>query len=176
MPLGLQLGVGIGDGSLLRHLLRERGLPGILDGGCRAVAVALDAFGKTHVYALASAARNFFRSLATVCAVTSDLARSRTAREKSHLPSASTAGLPLLTDTGTARSLGTSCRTPISSADSTSFRCIPTFELARFSTTLIRSCGNESSSRVCSDRRTFLIVGTSRLVRRRNSAVRSRVA
>jgi hypothetical protein len=53
---------------------------------------------------------------------------------------------------------------------------MPTFEFALFRTTLTRSFGNESSSRVCSERRTFLIVGTSRLVSRSSSSVRSRVA
>src|SRR5256885_13841591 len=137
----------MGNDAALRCLLRERGLPGGLDGGGRAVAVALDAVGKTHDYALAKAARNFFRSWATVWAVTSDLASSRTERENSDLPSASTAGLPRLTAKGTARSLGISYRTPISRADSTSLRCMPTLEFARLRTTLIRSGGNASSLR-----------------------------
>src|SRR6266516_4356905 len=46
--LGLELCVGIGSGAVLHDRLTERRLAGVLDGGGRAVAVALDAVGKTH--------------------------------------------------------------------------------------------------------------------------------
>ena len=104
----LQLRVRVDGGPLLRGLLAERRRPGMLERGGRPVDIRLDAVGETHRYVLASAARNFFRSFAAACAVTRDFASSRTERENSDFPSASTAGLPRLTASGTARSLGTS--------------------------------------------------------------------
>src|SRR5829696_662059 len=101
---------------------------------------------------------------------------SRTAREKSAFGSETTAGLPRLTASGTARSLGISKRTPCSSAASTSPRFIPTLVFALFRTTRMRSVGNERSSSVCRLSRTFLIVGTSSPHRSSSSSVRSSVA
>jgi hypothetical protein len=49
-------------------------------------------------------------------------------------------------------------------------------ELARFRTKRIRDAGNESSSSVCIERRTFFSVGTSRPQSISSSSVRSSVA
>ena len=76
-------------------------------------------------------------------------ARPRIAFEKSAPGSASATGLPPLTAIGTARSLGSSTWTFVRNVSSTSLRLRPTFVLARFRITRIRSVGKESSSSVC---------------------------
>src|SRR5205823_1619885 len=99
--------------------------------------------GHEDPLALPRLARKLFFCLAAACAATSSFAIARTALEKSAFESESTAGLPRLTASGTERSLGISYAISRSSAASTSFGFMPTLELARLSTSLIRSGGKE---------------------------------
>ena len=68
----------------------------------------LESIVEAHRQLLDNVARKLFFCFAAAWAATSCLPIARMAREKSAFESASTAGLPRLTDTGTVRSLGTS--------------------------------------------------------------------
>src|SRR5207253_1493511 len=173
----LELGVGI-DRPLLRVLGRHLPREGVTGNDRDAVVLLdLEAIVEAHGYALAREKRPFFAFFAAAgVGLTMPCASRLIAPANSEPASPSTAGLPRLTETGTARSDGISKATFMSRAPSTSFFDIPTFELARFRTNRIRVVGNERRSSVWRLRRTFFRVGTSRPHSMSSSSVRSSVA
>src|SRR5579862_11026 len=164
MHPGLELGVRV-DLDLCERI----------DDCDRAVARA----GKTVVqahYALAKERRRFRCAAFGSAFGEACLTRPDMARANSERGCASTIDSPRLTQSCTVRSSGSSWATCTRSPSSTSRVLSPTFALARFNTYVMRVVGNDSWSSVCSERRTFLSVGTSRPQRTSSWSVRSSVA